>query len=153
MKLIEKIDKDLIEALKAKDEIKLGTLRFLKSAIKNCAIEKREKELKDQDVIQVIRKQIKQRHDAIEAYKNADRLDLAKKEERELSILKSYMPVELKEDELKKIILQAIDEVNAATIKDMGKVMSVLMPKIAGRADGKTLSGLVMMELKRLESK
>ena len=149
MTLEKKIDKDLIVALKAKDELKVSTLRFLKSGIKNYSIEKRTKELKSEDIIQIIRKQIKQRRDAIEAYEKGNRLDLAEKEKKELVILKSYMPKELNQDELKKIISQAIEETGAKTAKETGKVMGVVMPKVAGRAEGKLISKLVVEELKK----
>jgi hypothetical protein len=149
MSLEKKIDKDLIMALKSKDELKVNTLRFLKAAIKNFAIEKKAKELKDEDIIQVIRKQTKQRQEAISAYEKGNRLDLAEKEKKEFEILKSYMPQDLSEDELKKIISEAINETAAKTIKEMGKVMSVVMPKVAGRAEGKLVSKLVVEELKK----
>lgn len=151
MSLIERIDKDLVAAMKAKDEMKVGTLRFLKAAVKNYIIDNRGKELKDADIIQVIRKQIKQRQDSIEAYKQGNRLDLAEKEEKELEILKSYMPQELDESALRKIVLQTMEEVGSAGVKDMGKVMSAIMPKTAGAADGKMVSRVVSEELKKAE--
>ncbi|MFH1857074.1 MAG: GatB/YqeY domain-containing protein [Candidatus Omnitrophota bacterium] len=150
MSLAERIEKDLVAAMKAKDEARVGTLRFLKAALKNYGIEKRNKELKDEDVIQVLRRQIKQRQDSIEAYKAGNRPELAQKEESELVILKNYMPEELSEDELKKIISQTVSEIQASGIKDMGKVMGAVMPKVAGKADGKMLSRLVSEELKKI---
>lgn len=153
MRLEKKIDKDLIVALKARDEIKVSTLRFLKAALKNYAIEKKAKELKDQDTTSIIRKQIKQRRDAIEAYEKGNRPDLLEKEKKELEILKSYMPEELPVDELRKIISQAIEESGAKTTKEMGKVMGLVMPEVAGRAEGKVISKLVAEVLGKLEGK
>lgn len=150
MSIVEKIDKNLVEAMKAKDEMKVGTLRFLKAAVKNYIIDNRGKELKDADVVQIIRKQIKQRQDSIEAYKQGNRLDLAEKEEKELEILKTYMPQELDENALRKIVLQTMEEMGAAGVRDMGKVMSAVMPKVAGAADGKMVSALVSEELKKI---
>lgn len=153
MNLAEKIDKDLIGALKNKDEIKLNTLRFLKAAIKNFAIEKKERELNDQDIVQVIRRQIKQHRDSIEAYKTAGRMDLVEKESKESEILTSYMPEELSEEKLKEIILRCIDEAGAVKLKEMGKVMSAVMARVAGRAEGKSVSKLVSEALKKMEEK
>ncbi len=153
MSLEKKIEKDLIIALKAKEETKLSTLRFLKAALKNYAIEKKAKELKDRDIISIIRKQIKQRRDSMEAYEKGNRPDLLEKEKKELEILKTYMPEELSVDELKKIVSQAIEEAGAKTTREMGKVMSLVIPKVEGRADGKTISKLVVEELKKLEGK
>ncbi len=151
MSLEKKIDKDLIVSLKARDEIKVSTLRFLKAALKNYAIEKKAKELKDQDIISIIRKQMKQRLDSIEAYEKGNRPKLLDKEKKELEILKSYMPEELPVDELKKIVSQAIRESGAKTTREMGKVMGLVIPKVGGRAGGKIISKLVVEELKKLE--
>ncbi len=153
MSLEKKIDKNLIVALKARDEIKVSTLRFLKAALKNYAIEKKAKELKDQDVISIVRKQIKQRRDAMEAYEKGNRPDLLEKEKKELEILKTYMPQELSADELKKIVSQAIEEADIKTTREMGKVMGLVMPKVVGRADGKVISKLVAEKLGKLEGK
>ena len=152
MNLEKKIDKDLIEALKAKAELKVSTLRFLKSGLKNLAIEKKLKELKDSDVIQIIRKQTKQREEAIKAYQEGDRPDLVNKESEELKILKAYLPKELSDNELKEIIVSAIEEVQAKSPKEMGKVMKAVLPKVADRAEGKRVSALVLTELAKLGS-
>jgi len=153
MSLEKKIDKDLIVSLKARDEIKVSTLRFLKAALKNYAIEKKAKELKDQDIISIIRKQMKQRLDSIEAYEKGNRPKLLDKEKKELEILKSYMPEELPVDELKKIVSQAVKESGAKTTREMGKVMGLVIPEVGGRAGGKIISKLVVEELKKLEGK
>lgn len=153
MSLSGKIDKDLIEALKAKDELKVSTLRLLKASLKNYAIEKKVKELEENDVIKLIKTQIKQRQDSIEAYRKGNRLDLVQKEEKEFDILKSYLPEELSPEELKNIISEVIKETSANSIKEMGKIMGLVMSKAAGRCDGRMVSSLVMEELKRIESK
>lgn len=153
MSLNGKIDKDLLEALKARNELKVSTLRLLKAALKNYAIEKKVKELEDSDVIKLIKTQIKQRQDSIEAYRKGNRLDLVQKEERELGILKTYLPEELSPEELKDIISEVIKETSANSIKEMGKIIGLVMSKAAGRCDGRVVSSVVMEELKKIESK
>jgi len=141
--LQERIEKDLIGALKKKDELVVSTLRLLKSDMQNYMIEKKLKELKDEDVISIIQKQAKKHREAIEQFKKGKRDDLATKEESELKVLKSYMPEELTEEELKKTIKDVIGELGAQGKKDFGKVMKEVMAKTRGRADGKAVSGLV----------
>ena len=148
--LIEKIEIDLKSALKSKDQIKVSTLRFLKSAIGYLAIEKRE-DLKDDDVISVIKKQVKQRKDSIEGFKKGNREDLAQKEEVELKILKAYLPEEITPEALSAIIDEAINETGANTPRDMGMVMKAVMAKTKGLADGKIVSSIVNEKLSKSE--
>lgn len=147
--LEEKIFNDYKEAMKSKDELKSSALSFLRAAMINVAIEKKKKNLDDSDVISVIRKQIKERQDSIEQFQKGSRQDLADKETKELEILKSYLPLELSADEIKKIIEEAILSTGALSMKDMGKVMKEISAKIAGRADGKTVSDLVKERLSK----
>jgi uncharacterized protein len=147
--LIDKIDTDLRHALKNKDIAKVSTLRFLKSALQNLTIEKR-KPLEEEDVISVIKKQVKQRKDSIESFKSGNRLDLAEKEERELEILKSYIPEEIGDSNLTCIIKDAIAQAGASSQGDLGGVMKIVMAVIKGRADGNRVSSLVKEELSKL---
>ena len=145
--LEEKIFNDYKQALKNKDTIRSSTLSFLRSEIGNALIEKRKKNLDDAEVISIIKKQIKQHQDSIEQFKKGNRQDLVDKETRELEILKSYLPEELSPGQIKKLIEEAIAETQASSPKDMGKVMKLVLARIAGRADGKLVSDLVKARL------
>ncbi len=149
MTLSQRIDSDLKEAMRAKDTAKLGVLRMLKSALKYAVIEKSgaEAELSDAEAAQVIRKQIKQRRDSIESFEKGGRDELAAKEKEELSILNAYLPQAMSSDELVKVVRQTIAEVGATSKGQMGAVMKALQAKVAGRADGKTLSQEVQRQL------
>jgi uncharacterized protein YqeY len=149
MTLTERVDSDLKDAMRAKDATKLGVLRMLKSALKNAAIEKSgaESQLNDTEAVQVIRKQAKQRHDSIESFEKGGRAELVAKEKEELSILNSYLPAAMSAEELSKIVRETITEVGATSKAQMGAVMKVLQAKVAGRADGRTLSGEVQKQL------
>jgi len=149
MSLQQRIDSDLKDAMRAKDTTRLGVLRMLKSALKYAAIEKSgaEVELEDAESIQVIRKQAKQRQDSIESFEKGGRPELAAKEKEELKILSGYLPQQLNADELSKIVREAISLVGATSKAQMGAVMKELQAKVAGRADGKTLSQEVSRQL------
>jgi len=147
--LEEKIFNDYKQALKNKDTLRVSTLSFLRASISNALIEKRKKNLDDSEVIGLIKKQAKQRQDSIEQFKKGNRQDLADKETAELEILKSYLPTQLSEDEIKKIIEELIVATGAQGPKDMGKVMKGLMAQTAGQADGKLVSELVKERLSR----
>ena len=150
MRLEEQIAKDYIQAMKDRDTVKSGTLNFLRSQLKYAIIEKKVKELPDTDTVAVIKKQIKQRQDSIEQYQKGGRQDLVDKESAEMAILKSYLPAEMDEAQLLGIVKEAIKEANATSVKDMGNVMKVIMPKVAGKADNKTVSDLVKTTLSQL---
>lgn len=145
-KLQEQISSQLKESLKNKDTNKLSTLRMLQSAIKNKQIQLLH-ELSDDEIISVISAQVKQRKDSIAQYKEGGREDLVEKEQAEIDVLKSYLPQELSQEEVSQIIDQAIKETDAKNPSDMGKVMKAVMPKTAGRADGKVVSELVKSKL------
>jgi len=145
--LEEKILSDYKEAMKAKDALKTSVLSFLRAETINVAIAKKKKSLDDNEVITVIRKQIKARQDSIGQFTKGNRPDLADKESKELEILKTYLPEELSADEIKKIIDEVVAATGAQGIKDMGKVMKEVNVKIAGRADGKLVSDLVKEKL------
>jgi uncharacterized protein YqeY len=145
--LEEKIFNDYKEAMKSQDKIRSSTLSFLRAELMNVAIAKKKKALDDSEVITVIKKQVKQHQDSIEQFKQGNRQDLVVKEEAELRILKSYLPPELSDEEVKKIIEEAVASTVAVGLKDMGKVMKEVTDKVAGRADGKLVSDLVKARL------
>jgi uncharacterized protein len=149
MTLLERVDSDLKEAMRAKDATRLGVLRMLKSALKYAAIAKSgaEAELSEAEAVQVIRKQARQRQDSIDSFEKAGRVELVKKEKEELSILNSYLPQAMSDDELAKIVRETIAETGATSKAQMGAVMKALQAKVAGRVDGKTLSAEVQKQL------
>src|SRR5438270_2205355 len=147
MTLQERIDAELLDAMRAKDAGKLAVLRGLKSALKYAAIEKSDAHLDDTAAIQVIRKQAKQRQDSIESFEKGGRPELVEKEKAELAILTAYLPQQLSAEELANAVRDAISEVGATSKAQMGAVMKVLQAKVAGRADGKTLSAEVQKQL------
>ncbi len=143
MSLIEQIDKDYIAAYKAKDDVKKTVLRHLKTAIKNRMVEIKGDTLSDEDVLDLVSKQIKQRKDSIEQYESAGRPELAEKEAIEVEALSGYMPPELSTEELEAAVDKAIADLGASSMQDMGKVMQAIMAAHKGQVDGKALSSLV----------
>jgi uncharacterized protein YqeY len=142
MSLKEKINQDLKEAMKAKDTKKRDALRLLTSAIKQIEVDER-KELSDEDIIKIIQKQVKQRNDSIEQYKEANRDDLVQKEQEEISFYEVYLPKQLSDEELKSALNEIIKEVGATSLKDMGKIMGIATKKLSGKADGKRINETV----------
>lgn len=140
--LKERIDKELKEAMKAKDQVKVSALRMLKSEMQKVAIEKRE-ELKDDAITKVIQKSVKQRKESIEQFEKGNRADLAEKEKKELAVLESFLPEMISEDKLKEIVTAVISELGASTKKDMGRVMKEVLARAKGAADGKMVSQIV----------
>lgn len=140
---------DIKVAMKAKDQVSLTTLRALKSAIKNAAIEKggADAVLDETESLAVIRKQIKQRQDSISQFEDANRPELADNEKAEMVVLEKYLPTPLSADEIEAIVAAAVSETGASSKADMGMVMKAVQEKADGRADGKTLSQLVMKAL------
>ena len=140
---------DLKEAMKAKDTVALTTLRALKTALTNAAIESGNKDnvVEEADALAIVRKQIKQRQDSIEQFEKADRPELAQSEKAEIVVLERYLPAALSAEEVASIVAEAIGETGATSRADMGKVMSAVQAKAEGRADGKTLSQEVMKHL------
>src|SRR5215475_9247008 len=149
MTIIERVDSELKEAMRAKETTKLGVLRMLKSALKYAVIAKSgaEGRLNDAEATQVVRKQVKQRQDSIESFEKGGRAELAAKEEEELSILQSYLPQAMSADEVSQVVRETLAEVGASSKAQMGAVMKALQAKVAGRADGKTLSAEVQKQL------
>jgi len=141
-----RITDDVKTAMRNKDKDRLGTLRLITAAIKQKEVDERI-ELNDEQVISVLEKMIKQRKDSIEQYENAGRTELADKEKAELAIINEYMPAQLSEAEISAAIDAAIAETGASEIKEMGKVMGLLKPKLAGRADMGQVSALIKQKL------
>jgi uncharacterized protein YqeY len=147
--MIDKIKKDLQEAQKARDELKISTLRFLLAAIKNLEIEKGGAGYKasDEDILSAINKQVKQRKESIGQFKEGGRKDLAEKESQELKILESYLPEQMSEEDIRKKVDEKIQEIGATSITDMGKVMGAVSTKVKGRADMSLVSSIVRERL------
>ena len=142
----EKIFNDLMSAMKNSDKEKLAVLRMVKGAIKLDEINNK-KELTDDEVIAVISKQIKSRKESIVEFKKGNREDLVEQTEKEIEILNEYMPEQLSEDEIKKIIDEAFEEVKPQAQSDMGKIMRLITPKLNGKADMSTVSKIVKEKL------
>ena len=146
MSLKQQITEDMKTAMRAKDSVRLGAIRLLLSAIKQREVDERI-ELTDTDVIAVIEKMLKQRRDSIAAFESANRTDLADIEKFEVSVLQTYMPKQLSDDELNQIITQVMADTGAAGAKDMGKVVGLVKPLVAGVADMGKVSGLIKARL------
>jgi uncharacterized protein YqeY len=148
MGLKEKLQSDLTDAIRGRAEVKSGTIRMLLAAITNEEVSgKSARVLNDAEIITVLSREAKKRREAVEAYVAAKRTDLADKEKAEGDVIAQYLPAQLSEDEIKKMIADAIAEAGAAGPAGMGLVMKVLSPKIAGKADGGVVSGLVKAAL------
>lgn len=141
--LEERLQKELVSALKEHNEDKVAAIRSIKAAIQTEKTNGKFHELTDADVIKIINKQIKQREESIEIYKNAGRHELADKEQTELNFLKEYAPKKLEGSELMKVIDEACAAVNACSIKDKGAIMKYLSQNYAGQYDGKTVSDMI----------
>ncbi len=151
MTLTEQIQKDMTQAMKAREERRLSTLRMVKTALKNKEIEKRAP-LDDKEALQVLATLIKQRKDSIEQFSKGGRQDLADKEQAEIAIIEGYLPRALGDEEITATVRAAIAEMGAPTMKDMGTVMKNVMAKFAGvRVDGKLVSDIVKRELSAQE--
>jgi uncharacterized protein YqeY len=144
--LKSRIQDDVKAAMKAKEKARLATLRLISAAIKQREVDERI-ELDDAQVVAVLEKMIKQRRDSIEQYTRAGRQELADQEQAEIAIIETYMPEGLSDEEVAAMIEAAIGESGAAGIRDMGKVMGLLKPKMQGRADMGKVSGLVKQKL------
>lgn len=148
MSIVERLDTDMKQAMRDRDQQKLGCIRMLKARLQEKAVALRTKggvdaKLTDEDALEVVGAYAKQRRDSIDAYRQAGRDDLADKEEAELAIVTTYLPQQLDEAELRKIVAEAVAEAGASSAKDMGAVMKLVVPRTKGRADGKLVSSLV----------
>lgn len=148
MDMLDRIRSDLKEALKSKNSFRAGTIRFLLSAVHNAEIAKgKGAQLTEAELVEVLQKQGKQRRESIEAYQKGRRPDLVEKEQKELEIIKAYLPEQLGEKEVQKIVEETIKEVGATSPQEVGKVMGAIMPKVKGRADGGLVSRFVKERL------
>ena len=143
MSLQERIQQEIKAAMLARDVDKLGTLRLLKSALGYAQIEKKTDSLPDADVMAIIQREVKKRRDSAEQFTTGGRPELAEKELKEIVVLETFLPKQLSPEELEQIVQAAIQEAGATSKKDMGAVMKLVQAKVAGRADGKTISTLV----------
>ncbi len=148
MSLKQQITEDMKNAMRAKETARLGAIRLLLAAMKQREVDERI-ELSDADILAIIDKMLKQRRDSISQYEAAARQDLADVEKFEMGVLQTYMPQQLSEDEIGALVTQAITASGAASPQDMGKVMAILKPQLAGRADVAKVSGLVKAKLSK----
>ena len=146
MSLKAQITEDMKNAMRAKESVRLGTIRLLQSAIKQREVDERI-ELDDSNVIAVIEKMLKQRRDSISAYDSANRQDLADIEKAEVLVLQEYLPQQFSDSEISEILEKVVTETGAAGIKDMSKVMAAIKPLVVGRADMAKISGLIKARL------
>lgn len=143
MSLMEQIEKDIISGMKAKEAVRVSTLRMLKSAVMNYLIQAKKNKAEDAEVLGVLAKQAKQRRESLESFEKAGRTDLVDKEKTELLILESYLPKQLSDEDLRSEVQKAITASGAQTAADMGKLMKILMPAVQGKADGKRVQEVV----------
>jgi uncharacterized protein YqeY len=144
--LEERLVDEMKQAMKASDKLRLSTIRMIRTAVKNKEIEERKK-LDDDVILRVIQGMVKKGEESVEQFKLGGRMDLVEKEIKEVEILKSYLPNPLSQEEILKIIDQTIEETQASSLKDLGKVMKSVMPKLGGRAEGALINQLVKQRL------
>jgi len=146
MSLEERLVDEMKQAMRSNDKLRLSTIRMIRSALKNKEIELRKK-LDDEEVIKVIQGMVRKGEESLEAFQLGGRTDLVEKEKKEIEILKSFLPQALGQEEIFKIIDQSIEETQASSLKDLGKVMKSVMPKLQGKADGKLVNQWVREKL------
>lgn len=144
--ILEKINSDFKDAMRAKDEIKVGALRILKSEIKNAEIDKRS-ELTEEEILKVIAKKVKQHKDSIESFQAGGRADLVEHEQKQMAVLAEYLPKQMSEDEVRAIVKAVISETGAKQ-SDFGKVMKEVLARAKGQTDGSVVSKIAKEELK-----
>lgn len=144
MSIKDKLTEDMKQAMKDREagKFRLSVIRMVRASIKNLEIDKK-RELSEEEVLDVLAKEVKMRRDSIEEFKKGNRLDLVENLEQEVDILMQYLPQQLSEQEVRALVTEAVTESQAASAKDMGKVMAILMPKVKGRADGKLVNSIV----------
>jgi len=152
LSLRNKIPEELKNALRNKNAVELSVLRMLQSAIRNKEIEKNKGELTDEEVIEVVGTEIKKRKESIESYMKGQRQDLVDNEKAEIEVLAKYMPKQMTEDEVREEARKAIGEASVTTVKEIGKVMKIIMPRTKGKADGSLVNMVVKEELEKFES-
>lgn len=147
MEIREKIMADMKEAMKARDSVRLDTIRFLQSAIKYKEVELRPNAITADDVLGVVKKLVKQRKESIEQFQQAARQDLVDKEQAELKVLEGYLPQQMSKEQIETVVTEVIAALQAKTIKDMGAVMKETLAKTKGAADNKTISEVIKAKL------
>jgi hypothetical protein len=145
--LLEKLNQDMKQAMKKKDKQTLGVIRMVKASLQNEAIKLGKEKLSEDEELTVLSREVKQRKDSLQEFKSAGREDLVEKTETELNILQEYMPKQLSNEELEMVVQSTIEEVEATSKKDIGKVMSAIMPKVKGKADGSQINQIVQKKL------
>ncbi len=146
MGLEERLIEEMKQAMKSNDKLRLSAIRMIRSALKNKEIELRKK-LEDEEAAKVIQAMVRKSEESVEQFQAGGRMDLVDKEKKEIEIMKSFLPQPLSQEEILKIIDQSIQETQASSMKDIGKVMKLVMPKIGGKADGKLINQLVKERL------
>ena len=147
MSLVERLNSDMKQAMKNREKDKLSVIRMVKASLQNEGIKLGKQELSEDEEITVLSRELKQRKDSLQEFDKAGRQDLVEKLQSEIAIVEAYLPKQLTEDELNAIVTQAIAETNATSKADMGKVMSAVMPKVKGKADGSLVNKLVLQNL------
>lgn len=148
MDLADRIQSDLTTAMKARDTATVGTLRMVIAAVKNARVAAGQAgDITDEQTLEILTREAKKRTEAAEAYDAADRPELAAKERAELEVIRAYLPEQLDEETLRAIVDQAVAETGASGPADLGRVMSAVMPKVKGRADGKVINAMVRERL------
>lgn len=150
MSLQNKISEEIKEALRGQQKLKLSVLRMLQASIKNKIIDTGQKELPDEQIVAVVNSEIKKRRDSVSEFEKVGRSDAAKAERDEIAILMDYMPEQLSDEQVSQMIDEAIYELKIESIKDLGKLMKALMPKVKGKADGNTVNKIVREKLDNL---
>ena len=148
MSIKDRLIADMKQAMKDREagKTRLSVIRMVRASIKNAEVE-RKRELTEEEVLEVLNREVKLRREALEEYKKGNRPELCEALENEISVLQQYLPQQLTEEEIRAMVREAIRETGASGPKDLGKVMSVLMPKVKGRADGKAVNAMVRGEL------
>ncbi len=146
MGLEERLVEEMKQAMRSNDKLRLSTIRMIRSSIKNKEIELRKK-LDDEGIFKVIQGMVRKSEESIEQFKAGGRMDLVEKEQKEVETMKSFLPQPLSHEEILRIIDQSIQETQASSLKDLGKVMKSVMPKLEGKADGKLINQLVKEKL------
>src|SRR5690625_1562439 len=141
MSLLDQLNADMKTALKNKEKDKLSVIRMVKSSLQNEAIKKRD-DLSEDEELSILNREVKQRKDSLHEFRKANRMDLAEKVEAELAIIQSYLPEQLSDEALERIVQETIEEVNATSKQHVGQVMKAIMPKVKGKADGSKVNQL-----------
>lgn len=140
MSVYDKLLSDMKDAMKARDKVRLGVIRGIKAQIMNAKVADGNHDLNEDQINDIITKEIKQQKESLEEFKKADRQDLVKDQEAKLKIAEEYAPKQLSEDEVEKIVNDTISQIGAESMADFGKVMGAIMPKVKGKADGSVIN-------------